>query len=216
MINRLVEPSSGEIRVDGRDIREFDPVQLRRSIGYVFQGIGLFPHWNVARNIAAVPRLLEWDEQRVEDRIDFLLDLVGLDPGDYRDRSPDQLSGGERQRVGVARALAGEASLLLMDEPFGAVDPLTRDTLQDELIAMRERLDLTIVLVTHDVTEALLLADRVAVMDAGTLVQVDTPSELFRHPESELVTQLLETPRRQAQRVHAMSAAETVGGPEPL
>ena len=190
-INRLVEPTGGEIRVDGRDVTGLDAVSLRRSIGYVFQGIGLFPHWTVADNVAAVPRLLEWPEARVRDRVDDLLERVGLPPDAYRDRRPAELSGGQQQRVGVARALAAEARVLLMDEPFGAVDPVTRDGLQQELVAMRSQLSLTILLVTHDVTEALLLADRVAVMDAGRIEQIGAPRELFASPASAL----LEPPR---------------------
>jgi osmoprotectant transport system ATP-binding protein len=201
MINRLVTPNSGEIYVDGQNTSDIDPVLLRRSIGYVFQGIGLFPHWTVADNIAATPRLLGWDEDRIRSRVSELLERVGLDPEEIQDRRPAELSGGQQQRVGVARALAAEAKLLLMDEPFGAVDPVTRDALQQELIAMREQLDLTILLVTHDVTEALLLADRIAVMDRGRILQIDRPSALFAHPADEIVERLLDMPRRQSLRV---------------
>jgi osmoprotectant transport system ATP-binding protein len=207
MINRLVECTGGEIWVDGQDVRETDPVLLRRHIGYVFQGIGLFPHWSVAANVAAVPSLLGWAPERIEARVDTLLDLVGLPAAEYRTRRPSELSGGQQQRVGVARALAAEAQVLLMDEPFGAVDPVTRDALQQELMRMRAQLDLTIVLVTHDVTEALLLADRVAVLGAGRLHQVGRPSELFAHPATEDVARLLEMPRRQADRLHAIAHA---------
>jgi osmoprotectant transport system ATP-binding protein len=207
MINHLVEPSSGEIHVDGRNTRNVDPVLLRRSIGYVFQGIGLFPHWNVANNIAATPRLLGWDEDRIRLRVDELLERVGLPPKQYRDRFPSELSGGQQQRVGVAGALAAEARVLLMDGPFGAVDPVTRDGLQQELIVMREQLDLTIVLVTHDVTEALLLADRIAVMDRGRLVQVARPTELFANPADRIVEELLAMPRRQSERIQSIVAA---------
>jgi osmoprotectant transport system ATP-binding protein len=212
LINRLEECSEGRIQIDGRDVADVDPTQLRRGIGYVFQGIGLFPHWSVAQNVASVPRLLGWPEDEIAARVDELLELVGLAPADYRARRPHQLSGGQQQRVGVARALAGRASILLMDEPFGAVDPLTRDGLQQELLAMRAKLELTVVLVTHDVAEALLLADRVAVMDAGRLIQVGTPQELFRAPASEAVSQLLETPRRQADRLHALAHSSGGGG----
>ena len=221
MINRLVTPSAGEIIVEGRNTRDVDPVELRRGIGYVFQGIGLFPHWSVAENVAATPRLLGWDEDRIRARVNELLDRVGLDAAGYRDRRPSELSGGQQQRVGVARALAAESKLLLMDEPFGAVDPVTRDGLQRELIAMREQLDLTILLVTHDVTEALLLADRIAVMDRGRILQIDQPSQLFSDPASELVERLLDMPRRQSARVqdliHGTVAEKTsgnVGGDE--
>jgi len=212
MINRLVEPSAGEIFVAGVDVADQDPATLRRSIGYVFQGIGLFPHWTVAANVSAIPTLLGWSPERIRHRVDELLELVGLPAAEYRERRPHQLSGGQQQRVGVARALAAEASVLLMDEPFGALDPVTRDGLQQELITMRQQLGLTIVLVTHDVSEALLLADRVAVLGEGRLVQAGTPAELFAHPASEAVSNLLEMPRRQADRLHAM--AHAAGGGE--
>ena len=205
LINRLVEPSAGRILIDGRDVADQDPVGLRRRIGYVFQGIGLFPHRSVAANVGAIPSLLGWRAARIEARVDELLELVGLDPASFRNRRPHELSGGQQQRVGVARALAAEASILLMDEPFGALDPLTRDALQQELLAMRRRLGLTILLVTHDVSEALLLADRVAVLDAGRILQFGTPEELFASPATPEVTRLLETSRRQADRLHAMA-----------
>ncbi len=205
LINRLVEPSAGRILIEGRDVADQDPVGLRRRIGYVFQGIGLFPHRSVAANVGAIPSLLGWRAARIEARVDELLELVGLDPASYRNRRPHELSGGQQQRVGVARALAAEASILLMDEPFGALDPLTRDALQQELLAMRRRLGLTILLVTHDVSEALLLADRVAVLAAGRILQLGTPAELFASPATPEVTRLLETSRRQADRLHAMA-----------
>ena len=207
MINRLVEPSRGEIRVDGRDIAQLDPDELRRRIGYVFQGIGLFPHYSIAENVSAVPRLLGLERRRIDARVDALLELVGLPTAEYRERRPHELSGGQQQRVGVARALAAESQLLLMDEPFGALDPITRDGLQRELIRMRAQLGLTIVLVTHDVTEALLLADRVAVLDRGRLLQVGTPAELFAAPSDSRVEQLLATPRRQTERLQAIAHA---------
>jgi osmoprotectant transport system ATP-binding protein len=211
MINRLVEPSGGEIRVEGRDVSELDADALRRRIGYVFQGIGLFPHHSVGDNIAAVPRLLGWERGRIAERVDALLDLVGLPHDEYRERRPHELSGGQQQRVGVARAIAAESKLLLMDEPFGALDPITRDDLQSELIRMRAQLGLTIVLVTHDVTEALLLADRVAVLDHGRLLQLGTPAELFAAPADPKVERLLATPRRQADRLQALAQMS----PEP-
>ncbi|HEB90224.1 MAG TPA: ATP-binding cassette domain-containing protein [Deltaproteobacteria bacterium] len=204
MINRLIEPSEGQILVAGEDTARLDPVQLRRRIGYVFQGVGLFPHWRVADNVAAVPRLLAWPEERIRARVDTLLTSVGLPADEYRERWPSELSGGQRQRVGVARALAAEAKILLMDEPFGAVDPVTRDGLQRELVAVRELLGLTVVLVTHDVTEALLLADRIAVMDEGRLVQVGRPAELYARPKSGVVERLLDMPRRQTDRLQAI------------
>jgi len=211
MINRLVEPDAGEIHVDRLNTSDADPVTLRRSIGYVFQGIGLFPHWSVADNVAAIPRLLGWTESRICRRVDELLTQIGLAPDTYRDRRPFELSGGQQQRVGVARALAAEAKVLLMDEPFGAVDPVTRDGLQQELVSMRERFGLTIVLVTHDVTEALLLADRIAVMDQGRISQIGRPAELFTNPASEVVERLLDMPRRQSEKLHAIVHANDPG-----
>ena len=205
MINRLVEPSGGRVEVEGRDAAQLDPDALRRRIGYVFQGIGLFPHWSVADNVAAVPKLLGWEQGRIRSRVDELLELVGLPPETYRARLPHELSGGQQQRVGVARALAGEASILLMDEPFGALDPVTRDGLQQELVEMRRRLGLSIVLVTHDVTEALLLGDRIAVMEAGRILQLGTPHALFAAPADERVTRLLETPLRQSRRLQEIA-----------
>jgi osmoprotectant transport system ATP-binding protein len=200
MINRLVEPTEGRVEVDGRDNATVVPELLRRSIGYVSQGIGLFPHWTIAENVGAVPRLLGWPEARVQARIDVLLDLMGL-PARQRDRSPTTLSGGERQRVGIARALAAEAKILLMDEPFGALDPVTRDRLQQEIRGVHARLGLTTVMVTHDMAEALLLADRIAVLHEGTLVRVDTPRALLREPGHPAVAALLDAPRRQAERL---------------
>ena len=204
MINRLVEPSAGVIHIDGKNTAHVDPVILRRSIGYVFQGIGLFPHWTVGNNVAVIPRLLGWPESRIRERVDDLLTRVGLPADAFRERRPFELSGGQQQRVGVARALAAEAKVLLMDEPFGAVDPVTRDGLQQELVSMREQLGLTIVLVTHDVTEALLLADRVAVMDRGRILQIGRPSELYAAPASAIVENLLDMPRRQSERLHGI------------
>jgi osmoprotectant transport system ATP-binding protein len=214
MINRLVTPSSGTVQLDGIDIATIDPISLRRRIGYVFQGIGLFPHHSVADNIAAVPRLLRWEPERIRRRVDELLALVDLPPDDFRARRPRELSGGQQQRVGVARALAAESKILLMDEPFGALDPITRDGLQQKLIRLRSELGLTLVFVTHDVGEALLLADRVAVLDEGRLLQVGTPVELFADPAHPRVTQLLETPRRHAEQLHAIARAASNDGPE--
>ncbi|MCU0960820.1 MAG: ATP-binding cassette domain-containing protein [Pirellulaceae bacterium] len=206
MINRLIEPSAGRIRVKGRDVREMDPVVLRRGIGYVFQGIGLFPHLTIAENIAVVPRLLRWTAERITARIDELLSLVRLSPAEYRGRYPRQLSGGQQQRVGFARALAAAPQIMLLDEPFGALDPVTRDELRDDFLRIRRELGLTAVMVTHDMTEALLSADLLAVMNVGELRQVGTPRELLRRPADEFVAQLMATPRRQAERVEALSA----------
>ncbi|WP_428262642.1 ABC transporter ATP-binding protein [Haliangium sp.] len=205
MINRLVEPSAGVITVAGRDTSTVDPVQLRRSIGYVFQGIGLFPHLSVAQNVAAVPRLLGWSGADIGARVNELLDLVGLPADDYAARKPSELSGGQRQRVGVARALAARPKVLLMDEPFGALDPITRDTMQEELSSIRRRLGITIVLVTHDMTEALLLGDRVAVMDSGRIERIDTPEALLRDPGSDIVRGFVHTPLRQAERLEQLA-----------
>src|ERR1700677_1671912 len=188
MINRLIEPSSGRILFDGTDVLKMDPVELRRGIGYVIQQGGLFPHRRVADNVATVPRLLGWDKARIEARVRELLDLVGLDPGEYGRRFPHELSGGERQRVGVARALAGDPPVLLMDEPFGAVDPVTRQRLQQQFLDLQAELKKTIVFVTHDIEEAATLGDRIAVLSkGGVLEQYDTPSEVLGRPASAFV-----------------------------
>jgi osmoprotectant transport system ATP-binding protein len=188
MINRLVEPTSGRIFLDGQDVTHADAVQLRRRIGYVIQQVGLFPHQTIGTNVATVPHLLGWRKERVAARVDELLDLVGLDPGTYRDRYPEQLSGGQRQRVGVARALAADPSVLLMDEPFGAIDPVTRVRLQDEFLRLQEEVRKTVVFVTHDIEEAVKMGDRIAILDVGgVLEQYDTPSEVLGHPASPMV-----------------------------
>ena len=188
MINRLIEPSSGRILFDGTDVLKMDPVELRRGIGYVIQQGGLFPHRRVADNVATVPRLLGWDKARIEARVRELLDLVGLDPGEYGRRFPHELSGGERQRVGVARALAGDPPVLLMDEPFGAVDPVTRQRLQQQFIELQAELKKTIVFVTHDIEEAATLGDRIAVLSkGGVLEQYDTPAEVLGRPATGFV-----------------------------
>ncbi len=206
MINRLIEPTEGRVHVAGRDVRDADPVALRRTIGYVFQGIGLFPHLSVAENVAVVPRLLHWNSTRTSQRARELLELVGLPPDQYAHRLPRQLSGGQQQRVGFARALAAEPKVMLLDEPFGALDPVTRDELRDEFLRLRKRLGLTAVMVTHDMTEALLCADRLAVMNAGRLLRVGTPRELLADPGDEFVAALLANPRRQADRLEALAA----------
>ncbi|KAA0918607.1 ABC transporter ATP-binding protein [Dietzia sp. ANT_WB102] len=188
MINRLIEPTSGTITIDGEDNRKLDPDTLRRSIGYAIQASGLFPHMTVAQNVGTVPRLLKWKKSRVRDRVDEMLELVGLDPSDYRDRYPAQLSGGQQQRVGVARALAADPPVLLMDEPFGAVDPITRASLQDELVRLQSELHKTIVFVTHDFSEAVKLGDRIAVLGPGSSVlQFDTPEAILTNPADETV-----------------------------
>lgn len=182
MVNRLVEPDAGRVTVAGRDVAEADPIALRRGIGYVLQGVGLFPHRTVARNVATVPELLGWPKPRIAERVDAMLDLVGLDPGTYRDRRPDALSGGQRQRVGVARALAADPPVLLMDEPFGAVDPVARGRLQTEIGAILKRLGKTVLIVTHDIDEAMLMGDAVALMRGGRLVQADAPQRFLAEP----------------------------------
>jgi len=189
MVNRLIEPTSGAILIDGNDVLQDDPVQLRRRIGYVIQQVGLFPHQTIAENVGTVPRLLGWPEARIAARATELLALVGLDPARYAKRYPAQLSGGERQRAGVARALAVEPPVMLMDEPFGAVDPIVRDRLQGELLRIQRELGTTILFVTHDIDEAIRLGDRVAIMRDGKLVQYAPPGELLAHPADDFVAQ---------------------------
>jgi osmoprotectant transport system ATP-binding protein len=188
MINRLIEPTSGRIYLDGDDVTTVDPVGLRRRIGYVIQQIGLFPHQTIAANVGTVPRLLGWNRARVHARVDELMELVGLEPATYRGRYPAQLSGGQRQRAGVARALAGDPPVLLMDEPFGAIDPVTRTRLQDEFLGLQDTLRKTIVFVTHDVEEAVKMGDRIAILKiGGILAQYDTPAEVLGNPASDFV-----------------------------
>jgi osmoprotectant transport system ATP-binding protein len=183
LINRLLAPSAGEVRVEGRGTLDWDPIALRRHIGYVIQEVGLFPHFSVARNVALVPRLAGWPEEKIRARVDELLRMVGLDPATFAGRHPRQLSGGQRQRVGVARALAADPPILLMDEPFGALDPLTRLELQREFRALEQRLAKTVVFVTHDLTEAMRLASRIGLLEAGRLVGVYSPQEFLRSPD---------------------------------
>jgi osmoprotectant transport system ATP-binding protein len=204
LINRLIDPSSGRVQVDGEDIRDSDPVALRRRIGYVFQGIGLFPHMNVAENIAITPKLLGWDKGRRAGRVDELLDLVKLDRAQYRDRFPHQLSGGERQRIGVARALAAKPQIVLMDEPFGALDPPTRDALREDYRRLHGALGLTTLMITHDTLEAVLAADRIIVLRTGKVVADGSPKDLLGAQDSDYVRDLMQTPRRQAERLQAL------------
>jgi osmoprotectant transport system ATP-binding protein len=206
MINRLIEPTSGSIVVDGRDVSRVDAVELRRSIGYVFQGIGLFPHMTIAENVAVVLRLMKWEKEETETRVDELLTLVGLEPSHFKGRKPEELSGGQKQRVGVARALAAKPKIILMDEPFGALDPITRDRLQDEFTSLRKSLGLTVVMVTHDMTEALLMADCIAVMEKGRIVALGTPHELLTNPIHPYAATLMATPKRQAERLENLAA----------
>lgn len=203
LANRLIEADKGRITVEGQDVGSVDPILLRRRIGYVFQSGGLFPHLTVAGNIGITPKLLGTQAGEIATRVDELLDLVRLDRAQYRDRLPHELSGGQRQRVGVARALAAKPRIVLMDEPFGALDPLTRDALGDDYRALHDKLGLTTIMITHDMTEAILLADRVAVMGGGKLLAQGTPSELSKNTDA-YVGELLRTPRRQAERLGAL------------
>lgn len=206
MINGLIAPTSGVVSIDGKPVSGEPPHLLRRRIGYVFQEIGLFPHMAVAENIAVGPKLAGWDSSKTDARIAELLELVAL-PADLAARLPAALSGGQRQRVGVARALAAGPKVMLMDEPFGALDPVTRDSLGRDYRALHERLGLTTVMVTHDVTEALLLADRVIVLENGEVVADGTPSSLLGQQSDPRVRAMMETPRRQAERVRALAEA---------
>ncbi|MDH7784549.1 osmoprotectant transport system ATP-binding protein [Ochrobactrum sp. 19YEA23] len=196
MVNRLVEPTEGEIRIDGHSNMDEPGHALRRRIGYVIQQHGLFPHRTVAENIATVPVLLGWPKQRINARVDELLDLFQLEPADYHDRYPQELSGGQQQRVGVARALAAEPNILLMDEPFGALDPVIRAKAQEDLKAIQRRFGTTILLVTHDMEEAISLGDHIAVMDDGKLLQYGPPAEILARPATEFVERLVGTGER--------------------
>src|SRR5471032_2664254 len=203
LANRLIDPDSGSITIEGEDVRAVDPINLRRRIGYVFQSGGLFPHISVADNIGITPKLLGTPAAEISARVDELLELVRLDRTQHRDRLPQELSGGQRQRVGVARALAARPRIVLMDEPFGALDPLTRDALGDDFRDLHRKLGLTTVMITHDMTEAILLAYRVAVMRGGKLLAQGTPTELSESGDA-YVGELLRTPRRQAERLNVL------------
>jgi osmoprotectant transport system ATP-binding protein len=207
LANRLIDADRGTVTVEGEDVRKVDPVQLRRRIGYVFQSGALFPHMSVAANIGVTPKLLGTAPKEISARVDELLDLVRLDRTQHRDRLPQELSGGQRQRVGVARALAARPRIVLMDEPFGALDPLTRDALGDDYRALHRKLGLTTVMITHDMTEAILLADRIAVMRSGRLLAQGTAAELSESTD-DYVMELLRTPRRQADRLNALLPAD--------
>ncbi|WP_445493121.1 ATP-binding cassette domain-containing protein [Rhodopseudomonas sp. RCAM05734] len=203
LANRLIDADRGRVTVAGEDVTSVDPISLRRRIGYVFQSGGLFPHMSVAGNIGITPRLLGTPADAIAARVDELLDLMRLDRAQHRDRFPHELSGGQRQRVGVARALAARPRIVLMDEPFGALDPLTRDALGDDYRALHDKLGLTTVMITHDMTEAILLADRVAVMRSGKLLAEGTPADLSGSTDA-YVGELMRTPRRQAERLAAL------------
>jgi osmoprotectant transport system ATP-binding protein len=215
MINRLIEPTGGTILVTGKDVRSIPVLELRRSLGYVIQQVGLFPHMTVANNIAIVPQLLGWDRKRIAARVDELLALVHLPPEQYRHRKPVELSGGQQQRVGVARALAADPPILLMDEPFGALDPITRSSLQDEVLEIHRKLKKAIVLVTHDMEEAIRLGDRIVVMENGRIAQAGTPGELLMKPATPFVASLLGSDRAikllQTMRVEELMSSEIEG-----
>ena len=219
MINRLIEPSKGEILIDGKNILEQDPVELRRHIGYVIQNVGLFPHQTIRTNVGTVPRLLGWNRKQVRDRSDELLDLVGLEPARYGDRYPQELSGGQRQRVGVARALAADPLVLLMDEPFSAVDPIVRARLQEEFLKLQAEVRKTIVMVTHDIDEAVRLGDRIAVLaQGGKLLQFAPPAELLSHPNSVTVSDFVGTDRgiRRLAVTRVRDAMQPLGDGQPV
>jgi len=214
MINRLIEPSEGQILLQGRDTATMRLEELRLGIGYVIQGVGLFPHWTVARNIATVPHLLGWDRARINERVAELLDLFGLDAQEIAGKYPAELSGGQQQRVGVARAMAAEPAILLMDEPFGALDPITRDRLQEEFVSIQRRRRKTVILVTHDMDEAFRLADRVAVMDAGRILQIAPPEALLRKPEDGFVQRFVGLDDR-ALRILSLHQVHEIAVPAP-
>ena len=215
MINRLVDPTAGKILVNGEDVTQVDPVLLRRHIGYVIQQVGLFPHMTIAKNIAAVPKLLGWDQARITRRTEELLHLVGLDPEEMLERYPAQLSGGQRQRVGVARALAADPPVLLMDEPFGALDPIARTLLQTEFRQILRRVRKTVVLVTHDLDEATRLGDRIAIMKSGRIVQYDTPNAVLSHPADAFVENFVGIDRALV-RLSLFTAGDAMTAEPPL
>ncbi|MCC2654140.1 MAG: amino acid transporter ATP-binding protein [Microvirga sp.] len=210
MINRLVAPDAGRVLIDGQDTTTIPEDELRHRIGYVIQGYGLFPHRTVAENISTVPRLLGWDKKRIAARVEELLDLFQLDPGEFAQKFPHQLSGGQQQRVGVARALAAKPALLLMDEPFGSLDPVIRGKAQDDLLAIQRRLGTTIVLVTHDMNEAFHLGDRIAVMDQARLLQYAKPADLLTHPAEAFVEQLVGTAERPFRLLSLMTVQDAM------
>ncbi|WP_072908482.1 ABC transporter ATP-binding protein [Anaerobranca californiensis] len=191
MINRLIEPTKGKIYIDGEDIQKVNPVLLRRNIGYVIQSIGLFPHMTIGENVALVPKLKKMDSEKYEKRVDELLEMVGLSPKMYKNRYPNELSGGQQQRIGVIRALAADPDIILMDEPFSALDPISREQLQEELVNLQEEIKKTIVFVTHDMDEALKIADRICIMKDGEIVQIDSPENILRKPANEFVSDFI-------------------------
>ena len=197
LTNRLYDPDDGKIIVEGVDIKTVDPVELRRRLGYVIQQVGLFPHMTIKENITVIPSLMKWDKRRMDERADELLKLVGLEPAEFRDRYPHQLSGGQQQRIGLARALVLDPDIMLLDEPFGAIDAITRLNLQNELLRIQGSLGKTILFVTHDINEAFKMGNRVMVMNEGRLLQFDTPREIVQHPADEFVKSLIDSARTQ-------------------
>lgn len=211
MVNRLIEPDAGSIRLGGQGANEVPAAQWRRHIGYVIQSAGLFPHRSVFDNVAITPRLLGWDATRIGVSVAGLLDMVGLQPAQFAERMPTQLSGGQKQRVGLARALVGEPRLVLMDEPFAALDPVTKDVLIEDIRELRSRLGFAIVLVTHDFADAVRLADRIAILSSGRIIQMDTPEKLIAAPATPEVAALLAAPRRSAELISALFKDATHG-----
>lgn len=191
LLNQLVDYTDGEITINGKNIKEFDPIELRRQMGYVIQNVGLFPHMNIFKNVATVPKLLKWDKARIEKRVYELLELVNLDPEQYATRYPSELSGGQQQRIGVIRALAAEPNTILMDEPFSALDPISREQLQDELIRLQKEIKKTIIFVTHDMDEAIKIADQIILMKEGSVVQKGTPKEILTNPVNDFVKEFI-------------------------
>jgi len=225
MINRLIEPTSGTVLINNKNIAEENPVALRRNIGYVIQHIGLLPHMTIGENIALVPRLKKWDKEKSDKRVDELLDMVNLPTKTYRNRYPAELSGGQQQRIGVIRALAGDPPIVLMDEPFSALDPISREQLQDDLLDLQTKFHKTIVFVTHDIDEAIKLADRIGIMQAGKLIQFDTPEQILRHPVNDFVrtfigadriNQIEKYPTIEEVMVHAITTFPSFGLAEGL
>jgi len=210
MVNRLIEPTSGQIFVEGQNIMEMNPIDLRRNIGYVIQEIGLFPHMTIRENIGTVPHLLGWSSDRINERVDDLLTIVSMDPAEFRDRYPHELSGGQRQRIGVARALAADPPIMLMDEPFGAIDPITRERLQNEFMRLQRRIKKTIIFVTHDIDEAIKIGDRIAILQTGgRLEQYGTPNEILATPANEFVEEFVGADRT-LKRLNLIRAEEVM------
>ncbi|WP_078427186.1 betaine/proline/choline family ABC transporter ATP-binding protein [Alkalihalobacterium alkalinitrilicum] len=210
LLNRLNEVTSGTVYVNGEDISKIDPVELRRKTGYVIQHIGLFPHMTIAENVAAVPKLLKWNKERIDQRVDELLNLVNLAPETYRDRYPSELSGGQQQRIGVIRALAAEPPVVLMDEPFSALDPISREQLQDELIRLQKEIKKTFIFVTHDIDEALKIADQIILMKDGEVVQCGSPEEILRHPANDFVVEFIGKKRLEQQNGNVPTVDEVM------